>query len=265
MLCGKIFAESNYLHKEYDYPTEEGSLIIEKDKLIFLQKSESGKLYTDISAGFDYFISDENKYIILNYTNEEFDFLTLVKATDSKQYKSWGMPYCINISRNYKTYAQLRPFCLKRAETYISEKDKDGKDINFLPDPLFNINSNPWAVKENSNKKIIHLRIENTTNPTIKYKDIEELIIINGFVNPKKRYLYGQNSRAKRIRISYDDVSFETTLQDTGNYQSVSLPKTIKNKNGTMISLEILDSYKGSKYSDIVISGVLYIDVVEKY
>lgn len=134
----------------------------------------------------------------------------------------------------------------------------------FLPTPWFNINCNPWAISKTDKDSAIYLTDERYCVPGKKYADIDEIVIINGFVNPQKMYLYEENARAKNIRISYNENNFVVTLKDTGNYQSIKLPEKIVRNKGTIIKIEILDSYAGSKYSDIVMSGVLYIDAALK-
>ena len=62
------------------------------------------------------------------------------------------------------------------------------------------------------------------------------------------------------IRISYDNSSFDVELQDIGNFQVIHLPQSIDPVSNTNIKIEILSYYPGTKYSDIVISGIYYMD-----
>ena len=63
----------------------------------------------------------------------------------------------------------------------------------------------------------------------------------------------------------YENNSFTVALKDTGNYQIVHLPIPINPDINTVVKVEIIDSYKGTKYTDIVISGILYLNAVEKW
>lgn len=167
------------------------------------------------------------------------------------------------IKKNDYNASKLVPFRLIKAESCIIEKDKNDNEIRFAPEngDLFYVGSNPWAVKSD-NKKIIYLNTERWRQPNTNYKSINEIVILNGFISPEKEYLYEQNSRAKRVRISYDSTIVESELKDIGNFQVISLPVPIDSKAQNNIKFEILDYYPGSKYTDVVISGMYYMDAI---
>lgn len=84
---------------------------------------------------------------------------------------------------------------------------------------------------------------------------INNIVIANGYFDPQKLYLYEYNNRVKKIKIkSMDENSkFEIIfdLEDSYNLQMIKLPKKT-----TKIEITILEVYKGTKYSDTVISGL---------
>ena len=255
-----IFCDTDFLGKKYFYTDEYGFVIINKDSMEFENRSINGTFVP--SPNFDVFKSENIDYIILSYKNKNADFLTLVKKLDIKsEYNSWEMTYSENLNNKYSSAAKLVGFNIINANAYLTEKDKNGNNIKFLPKQFFNVVSNPWAVSAKDTNPTILLNCERYRVSEFKYADIEEIVFINGFINPEKQYLYKENARAKNIRIKYDKIDFIATLKDTGNYQSVLLPEKISVDSNTTISIEILDSYSGSKYSDIVISGILYVDM----
>ena len=86
------------------------------------------------------------------------------------------------------------------------------------------------------------------------FSDItNNIIIANGFFNPKYLNLYNENNRVKKIKIKLLDVNSEiiADLKDTYNLQMIKLPKKSKK-----FEIEILEIYKGTKYSDTSISGL---------
>ena len=91
-------------------------------------------------------------------------------------------------------------------------------------------------------------------------KDVYNTIIIaNGFTCFDKPYLYEQNSRAKKIRVTWGKNSKDFELQDTPNFQPLVLTDKEEFFEGP-VQIEILEVYKGSKYTDVVISGIYYVD-----
>jgi hypothetical protein len=80
------------------------------------------------------------------------------------------------------------------------------------------------------------------------------IVIINGFVYPKNMDYYYFNARAKRIRVIYDDVRVEIVLEDTPNPQLFYFDK--KPNPESVVKIEVLEHYRGSKYNDGVISFI---------
>jgi len=78
------------------------------------------------------------------------------------------------------------------------------------------------------------------------------ILISNGYVSLQKPYLFVMNSRVKRIRIKSDNFDFTTNLEDSPNPQSIKLPQAAQS-----ITLEIVDVFPGSKWSDTCINFIM--------
>lgn len=257
----KLYSNPFFLGKTFIHTDEYATVCINNTQISFSDKKEIGNLVYD--KKFYVFKSDNNNYIILDCTVSGTYFLYLQKkdVTSKFSYGSWEMTYSKRVEQtDYKT-SKLVPFKVRKASSFIIEKDKNGNDIRYLPENsnLFFLGSNPWAVSNDSDA-IIELSTERWRNDKQKYYPIYDIVVVNGFVFPGKEYLYEQNSRAKRIQITYNSISFDTELQDTGNFQVVHLPTPINPTEDNSIKIELIDSYSGSKYSDIVISGIYYMD-----
>lgn len=261
IIVSNLYASPEYLNNTFFHTDEYATICILENAIIFDDGEENGKLC--LNKKFDIFQGDKNNYIILNTKVLDSYFLYLIKSVNNSLYSygCWEITYSKTSEKASYNRVKLVPFKVLRAESFITEKDKQGKEISFFPDDLFSINYNPWAVKKND-KKIIYINTERWRNPDIQYLPISDIVFVNGFVFPDKEYLYEQNARAKRVRIAYNEITFDADLQDTGNFQVVHLPKTINPKEKNDIKIEIIDSYPGSKYSDIVISGIYYMDAI---
>jgi hypothetical protein len=84
-----------------------------------------------------------------------------------------------------------------------------------------------------------------------------ELYLSSGFVSYNRPYLYRQNSRPSKIRVSYKDTSYVLELKDTPHFQSLRQEGQYFPVN-EKIEIEILDVYQGTKFSDACISSILY-------
>jgi len=258
-----LYASPEYINKTFFHTDEYATICISEDKLIFDDGEEIGQLIQ--SEKYDCFYSDKTKYAILCCSIMQSQFLTIIKKNELSKdlYSTFEMTFVKTEKDAIYDRIKLVPFKVSKVDSFISEKDKKGNVINFLPDALFSMNSNPWAVMKNE-KKNIYINTERWRKSNIQYCLIKDMVFVNGFVFPDKDYLYEQNSRAKLIRISYNKTSFKTELQDTGNFQVVHLPTPINPTDDNNIKIEIIDSYPGTKYSDIVISGIYYMDAVIK-
>jgi hypothetical protein len=78
-----------------------------------------------------------------------------------------------------------------------------------------------------------------------------------GYVSYNKPYLYNQNSRPKKIKLSVENkFSIIADLKDTPHYQEIRFPSDITMDD--ILILEILDVYPGTKYEDTCINTVYF-------
>lgn len=259
-----IFSQEVKFGVQYNYPSEYGVLIINDDSYTMKSldgkegiKEETFKSKIEYKNNFKWLQNldnPKNKYLILSCSYDDLEFLTLVCSRDTSEnnYKNWEIYY--NYHPDYKKLGRmplLRGFDVIKADSFLTESLKNGKEIKYLPS-VTSISNNPWAVKNNSAKKIIYLE------PYSSLHD-NKIIIANGFICVDKPYLYEQNSRAKKIKITWNSGSKEFELQDTPNFQIITLPCEEDAYDG-ILQIEIMDAYLGSKYTDIVISGIYYIE-----
>lgn len=263
-ICDFLFSQNIKYGYVYNNPSEYGSIIINKDSYSVncLDGKEGIKNENYNSKIFEnqYFNWLENreklndKYILLTCSIKDLDFLTLVCSRDSSNnyFKNWEIyyNYCYDYNK-YNSMPCLHGFKVIKADSFLLEKLKNGTELKYLPEYTW-ISNMPWATRGGSDKKKIYLE----PNSLITYNTI---VIANGFICFDKPYLYEQNSRAKKIRISWDNNTKEFELQDTPNFQTIVLSNKEEYYDGS-VQLEILEVYEGSKYSDVVISGIYYIE-----
>lgn len=79
------------------------------------------------------------------------------------------------------------------------------------------------------------------------------LLIMNGYISFRKPYLYSQNARIKKIKVTGTEsgISKILTVQDTPNPQTVDISFLEKTDD---VVVSIMDAYPGSKYEDTCIS-----------
>lgn len=87
-----------------------------------------------------------------------------------------------------------------------------------------------------------------------------KLYFINGFISFDKTNLYIDNSRVKKIKISFPNnkemPSQIVELKDTANPQVIQL-NYFNDESSPEIDIEILEVYEGLKYKDTCIQGIL--------
>lgn len=82
----------------------------------------------------------------------------------------------------------------------------------------------------------------------------DSISLLPGYVNTIRQDLFYKNNRPKEIKIIDNDSNYvmSATLADIAIFQKIPLKKKIKN-----FTIEIVDVYKGTKYDDTCISGIL--------
>ena len=201
------------------------------------------------------FSSDNEQYIVLFTEFYSTCFVTLLQKNHDNNFPYNNESECFYYSfRNNKSIPQLKSVKIQEVGDFIIEINSKNNKIEYSPITDFSISKTPWAVREESRNKYITVRVPDYDNSDYPLK---YLVFVNGFVNAEKTYLFKQNSRAKKIQIKTNSFLFETELIDTANYQLVELPKALDDE---IIIIKVLSDYKGTKYSDIVISGIYYMD-----
>jgi hypothetical protein len=106
----------------------------------------------------------------------------------------------------------------------------------------------PWAIRNNAGgigeELTIRFRIPDTN-----------LNILNGFVDGERPHLYKANSRLKTVEITSLESEVPFTIradfEDVVYFKNIKLPSPARS-----VSVKVIDVYKGSRYSDLVVSAV---------
>jgi hypothetical protein len=88
----------------------------------------------------------------------------------------------------------------------------------------------------------------------IHYKT-NEIVIINGYIDPNRPDLYVANSRVKEILITTKYGEWAYALKDTPIPQILTLPVLVDGD----IRFTIRDVYRGEKYMDTAIAGIYFL------
>jgi hypothetical protein len=91
----------------------------------------------------------------------------------------------------------------------------------------------------------------------IQYRLTDEIIFINGYIDPNRPDLYSANSRVKEIMISVDNENWTYAVMDTAHPQILKLPKLVSGN----IRFTIKDVYPGTKYTDTCIAGIYFLRI----
>jgi hypothetical protein len=126
-------------------------------------------------------------------------------------------------------------------------------NISYSPDNLgvYNKTDKPWVegVKGYGINEKIFFKKGSIHNGSMH--------ISIGYVSYDKPYLYNQNSRPKKIKLSVGNkFSIIADLKDTPHYQEIKLPSNIDQED--ILILEILEVYQGTKYEDTCINTIYF-------
>jgi hypothetical protein len=155
------------------------------------------------------------------------------------------------------------------ATSYLKETSSSGKVVEHRPENMMYVISYgymgelalyyhlgmPWVEGERGSGI--------GTEITIQFNDQlprDHVLILNGYVDFGKRHLYKANNRVKMFRVkSVDDgmpFVFTWNLEDAVKIQEIKFPRLTKK-----VKLEILEVYKGNRWDDTCIRGVLLKDI----
>ncbi len=147
-----------------------------------------------------------------------------------------------------------------KASSYLIEKTKSGL-IEYKPEilnclfidgahPTW-IRHNPWVAGKVNNSSGIgeYLTIE-FTEPK------DNLVVLNGYVDLFKRYLYKANNRVKTAIITSLDENnpfeFEYIFEDYVHFAEINFPSAVDK-----VKFTIKEVYKGEKWDDTCITAVI--------
>ncbi|MDR2597093.1 MAG: hypothetical protein LBC76_07220 [Treponema sp.] len=195
-------------------------------------------------------ISDNITFLNVHFDNgSDEKWLILANGTLCDIYKSdgksiHGVTGSVNRDENIWNW----PTNLISASSYLQESN-----FSYSPSNLSvgYKTDNPWAEGVNGDG----------VNEKIYFK---KRALINGamhisigYVSYDKPYLYNQNSRPKKIKLSVENkFSIIVDLKDTPHYQEIKFPSDIIMDD--ILILEILDVYPGTKYEDTCINTVYF-------
>jgi len=229
------------------------------ENVLWLNSYETFTLYT-----YDRMTEDEAEYngtytleILGNITflNVHFDngkddrWLILANGTLCDIYKSdgksiRGVTGSVNRGENIWNWSKN----LISASSYLQEGSFSYSPSNLS---VYYITDNPW--------------VEGVEGQGINEKIyFEKGLLMNGamhisigYVSYNKPYLYNQNSRPKKIKLSVENkFSIIAELKDTPHYQEIKFPSDIAMDD--ILILEILDVYPGTKYEDTCINTIFF-------
>jgi hypothetical protein len=126
---------------------------------------------------------------------------------------------------------------IERNRNYYPTPEKLGLRINSV-----------WAVRGGINEYLL------VQLP----QQVESFYISIGYVSYTQPYLYKENSRPKKIRVTEvgnESNSMEFELEDTPNFQRISLSNGVRW--GATLKIEILEIYPGTKYDDMCINSIM--------
>jgi len=231
----------------------------------------------------DYWFKDY--YIIHNKQLYHYD-----ESTDEKKiikdYKiekdNFGF-YYIMINKDIMSYIPNYPF----GELSINEIDNRNYQLPYTDIGINKINSSSFLT-EKSNSKLIEYKSENLLKRFVKEaesfyiynkdvrpwaegvddfgeneyldvyfnKEMNEVLILNGYIDFEKKYLFYDNNRIRTLNISNIDnnnkFSINVSLEDTVMFTKIKLPFST-----TKVKIKIIDVYSGNKYNDTCVSAII--------
>jgi hypothetical protein len=194
-------------------------------------------------------VSDNITFLNVRFENGNDDrWLILANGTLCDIYKSDG------IFIHGVTGSVNRSEIITAWPTYpIATSSLKERNVSYSPNNLrvYYRTDNPWVegvAGQGINEKIYFEKgfiMDGTMHISI------------GYVSYDKPYLYNQNSRPKKIKLSVENkFSIISDLKDTPHYQEIRFPSDITMDD--ILILEILDVYPGTKYKDTCINTIFF-------
>lgn len=218
--------------------------------------------------GFQFFIIENEKKLILSGSNFFFilspDIWRTIKYERTSSIKNTIESINeFNKDSNWISYISLCEFDIKKIvnSSFYTETTRSG-DVKYTADYLniifeSQIDSstyllhNPWVPGKEKNTAGIgeYLEIEFS-------KPKDNVVILNGFVDFDKRYLYKANNRVKKAVVTSLDKNnpfeIEYEFEDYVHFSEIKFPVAVDK-----IRFTIKEVYKGDKWDDTCITAVI--------
>lgn len=269
----KFFDIAELTNFQYNYFSGEGIYTGGSEKSVYIWKLNKGiiipreKILIN-NDGFSYYRYEKEVQTIL-YGSNYFYAVTpgiwsTVSVTERRPAKEYYNNYTEYLkSHNSQERDSLIEYDIKRIDgsSVHSENLKNGK-ISYSPNFIncFEyrtvmgveiLQHNPWVPGKANNPSGIGEYLEiDFTKPT------DNLVVLNGFVDFNKRYLYKANNRVKKAIITSLDkdnpFEVEYDFEDYVHFSEIAFPKAV-NK----VRFTIKEVYKGEKWDDTCITAVI--------
>jgi hypothetical protein len=205
-----------------------------------------------------YSISNTNglDFIAISWSTgvqEKFLFLTNTELKDLYLYNTDSSPYFGRYDSAFLGSVIFGNDDWIKASSSLSET-LSGRTVTYSPDKLGIRIGECWVPSKGVNEKLTL-----SINPRSQMVG-ENIYISLGFVSFSKPYLYSENSRIRKIRLSDSSGNSKIVeLKDTPHFQPISVTGMGNAKDSTSIlNMEILEVYSGSKYSDMCLNAICW-------
>lgn len=202
-----------------------------------------------------YSLVEKNNFTYLQTLNKEYlvlyaDFLCILVDTKT-QNTLWGFSDKSAYVNKTKGLDKKRVgIVIPKREffsSFLQEKIR-GKTIRYNRKEIAYLSIMPWVEGKPSYGIGEYWNCDVTSA-------IDEVVIINGFIDPSRPDLYFANSRVKTMRIRNYEGEWVYHLKDTPHPQIIKLP--IKYAGNYYFIIE--DVYSGTKYEDTCISAIYFL------
>lgn len=225
---------------------------------------ESYDLYLD-DDGYKKMEFKDRKFIIIDgeHANIIFEYNGDSLASDKEAVKK----YFSTSTKDWMPVANMSGPKYINGKLYFqnikaSSSLKD-KHYNYLPENILEVydagyettrwvmNNIPWVEGKPGNGigETIEFDLIPGTVHEFKGNASFDLIILNGYVDPLKPYLFKENNRIKKAIIETEKEVKVVTFNDCVEFTSVHL-------NGKHVKITIQEVYQGTKYQDTCISAI---------
>jgi hypothetical protein len=120
-----------------------------------------------------------------------------------------------------------------------------------------NPDAKPWATSKDPIGMSIEVQFDTVYSvfSGMLKNESDHIVILNGYVNPLKRYLYKANRRIKTLKIESMDktrpFSIKVLFPDYAMFHRIQFPVSV-----SKVKLTILDFYEGERYKDLCIQMI---------